>query len=339
MPSLPLWLRVSGVAALAAGAALAAAPADAATTAGTAKVTSDATIQFTAGAGATNVVVVTGSGRTITVDDTVAVNPGTGCKRVGTDKTKVSCTTKKTVTSISVSLGDRNDSLTAKAAVSVVASGGAGNDTLTGGAKDDTLYGGAGDDKLNGAGGTDILFGDAGNDQLNGGAGDVDELIGGPGADTLNGGPGAFDLAGYEDHTTAVTADLDGANGDDGAAGEKDTIATDVEGILGGTRNDVLTGNNADNLIAGLGGDDRISGLGGDDLLFGEQPDGDARTTTGADTVDGGGNGVFGDLCVVGADGTATGCEMDTLPAAAASKGGATALTGWNWLAHLRGRR
>ena len=53
----------------------------AATATGVAKV-SGTTIQFTAAAGATNSVTVTLSGRTVTIDDRVAIRPGAGCKAV-----------------------------------------------------------------------------------------------------------------------------------------------------------------------------------------------------------------------------------------------------------------
>ena len=64
----------------------------------------------------------------------------------------------------------------------IVATGGAGGDTLVGGAGDDILTGGAGT-------GTDDLDGGAGNDTLTGGAG-TDLLTAGSGIDNLSGGDG-----------------------------------------------------------------------------------------------------------------------------------------------------
>ncbi|MGX9948520.1 calcium-binding protein (plasmid) [Bradyrhizobium denitrificans] len=68
--------------------------------------------------------------------------------------------------------------------------GGAGNDHLSGGAGDDHLVGGAGNDRLIGGDGADMLMGGPGNDVLNEGPGHGD-LEGGPGNDILTGGPGA----------------------------------------------------------------------------------------------------------------------------------------------------
>src|SRR5688572_3920261 len=63
------------------------------------------TVQYKAAAGKANQVVVTRSGRTITIDDKVAVRAGKGCKAVKGDKTKVRCTTTKAPTRVRVYLG------------------------------------------------------------------------------------------------------------------------------------------------------------------------------------------------------------------------------------------
>ncbi|MEW9548988.1 calcium-binding protein [Nonomuraea sp. NPDC050783] len=129
------------------------------------------------------------------------------------------------------------------------------------------------------------LNGDPGDDRLTGGTGG-DELIGGAGADLVQGGAGD-DTAGYSGPPvgTGVTADLDGATGDDGSAedgpaGARDTIAGDVENLVGTRFDDVLTGNAGPNVIDGTGGHDRIKGLAGDDRL----------TARGGGTLDGGAN-------------------------------------------------
>jgi Ca2+-binding RTX toxin-like protein len=116
------------------------------------------------------------------------------------------------------------------------------------------------------------LFGNDGNDRLTGGSGD-DRLTGGLGADVLQGGGGS-DTASYSELSTrlAVRADLDGATGDDGSAddgpaGARDTIAADVENLVGTLQNDVLIGNAGANSIDGAGGHDQIQGLGGNDSL------------------------------------------------------------------------
>jgi hypothetical protein len=78
---------------------------------------------------------------------------------------------------------------------------------------------GAGNDRLmaawmSGGGGDDVLMDRAGAQRFSGGAGD--------------------DTATYADRNQAITADPDGIVGDDGAAGEGDTIDTDVENLHGG---------------------------------------------------------------------------------------------------------
>jgi Ca2+-binding RTX toxin-like protein len=130
------------------------------------------------------------------------------------------------------------------------------------------------------------LLGGTGNDRLAGGSGD-DMLTGEAGADTLQGGGGS-DTADYSDgaaRTTGVRADLDGATGDDGGpedgpAGARDTMGSDMENLQGTIRDDVLIGNAGPNVIAGGGGHDQIQGLGGNDQLTGR----------GGGTVDGGAN-------------------------------------------------
>jgi Ca2+-binding RTX toxin-like protein len=66
-----------------------------------------------------------------------------------------------------------------------------------------------------------------------------------------------------------VTADLDGATGDDGEAGEGDSIGSDVEILTGGLGDDVLTGNAADNQLYAYSGSDSLNGGAGNDRLDG----------------------------------------------------------------------
>jgi Ca2+-binding RTX toxin-like protein len=252
---------------------------------------------------------ISGSGTTVVFDDKVAIKPGEGCKRVGGDKTKVSCTTTKNLSRITVVLGDKNDWVSNKTAITLRGFGSSGNDTLTGGSGADHLDGGAGNDKLYGKGGDgDFLEGKSGNDTLDGGAGDFDEVAGGAGNDILKGGSGIDDLANYTDHFDNVRADLDNKKGDDGAKGEKDTIAASIEGLVGGLGNDTLTGNGYSNYIAGYYGDDTIKGLGRDDHLYGDGFDADPAFHFGKDRIDGGTSAA--DTCVVGKKGTLKNCEI-----------------------------
>jgi Ca2+-binding RTX toxin-like protein len=118
-------------------------------------------------------------------------------------------------------------------------------------------------ENLQGGGGPDVLIGDAGANSVDGGPGD-DILDGAGGADTLTGGDGS-DVVDYSSRTSPVHVDLDGETGDDGEAGEGDSVGSDVEGIWGGSANDVLAGGPGDDSIDGGPGADQISGGPGDD--------------------------------------------------------------------------
>jgi Ca2+-binding RTX toxin-like protein len=201
-----------------------------------------------------------------------------------------------------------------------ILAGGDGFDVLLGWEGNDVLYGGNGDDTLEGVDGDDKLYGGNGNDSLDGGYG-RDHVDGGAGTDVLSGdglgkyyadvllGGSGDDTVSYSDRTAGVTADADGASGDDGQAGEHDSVGADVESILGGSGNDRLTGNNAAGQLQGGPGDDVLHGGGGDDLLEGgegrDQLYGDAgddllfgwEEKAAADKLDGGPNGEAGDEC------------------------------------------
>lgn len=157
------------------------------------------------------------------------------------------------------------------------------------------LLGGTGDDQLRGGPGDDHLDGGPGADVLTGGLGD-DLLIGGPGADQLDGGIGT-DTVSYAAYSLGVTADADGATGDDGGIGEGDSIGADVEKLTGGAGPDELGGNSLANTLQGNAGADHLSGGAGIDTLLGG---------AGYDNLDGGtgpASGIEKDLCVPGADG------------------------------------
>jgi hypothetical protein len=120
-------------------------------------------------------------------------------------------------------------------------------------------------ENVTGGPGDDYIQGNAADNVLNGGDGN-DVLDGGPGADTLVGAAGE-DLVDYSSRTQPLTIDLDGQTGDDGEAGEGDTVGSDVEDIWGGSGDDVLIGNPSDNVFYSDAGSDEIHGLGGEDLV------------------------------------------------------------------------
>lgn len=150
-----------------------------------------------------------------------------------------------------------------------------GNDVIRGGTGDDYIDGSAGDDFLSGGDGRDELHPEDGNDRVYGGAG-PDFIYAGAingnarGADYYSGGAGREqDLVSYTQYSEDLVADADGVKGDDGAKGEGDTIATDVERIWGGSGNDKLSGGPGDHSLDGGPGNDTLRGGAGADFLFG----------------------------------------------------------------------
>ncbi|WP_232344160.1 calcium-binding protein [Actinoplanes awajinensis] len=289
-----IWLTRVGVALLSTTAAVGVftAPAEAAAT-GTVYLDTSGergdpiSVVFKAGSGKKNTVVVTRSGRTVTIDDRVAMKPGKGCKAVKGDKTKVRCTTSLEIGQVVTYLGSGNDKVTNRTGLTLFANGGSGADTLIGGPGDDLLRGESGADRLYGLAGADFLTGGDGNDALSGGDG-KDHLQGGkgndreyggagddtmaqdadtsgPDADLLSGGAGT-DMVSYASRKKALTADSDGVKGDDGRKGEGDTILS-AEYIVGGLGNDHLYGTNGPDRLSGLAGNDVIIGNGGNDVL------------------------------------------------------------------------
>jgi hypothetical protein len=144
------------------------------------------------------------------------------------------------------------------------------------------ILGTEGDDVLPGTPLADSIYGRGGNDILLGAAGE-DELDGGPGADGISGGPDR-DSVSYAGAPVSVT--LDGV-ADDGAAGEGDNVAPDVEDVFGTEGPDNLVGSAAENTLDGNGGNDTISGGPGSDGLFGGEGNDEIDSRDGsADRVD-----------------------------------------------------
>jgi Ca2+-binding RTX toxin-like protein len=210
---------------------------------------------YFAGGDETNTVTITLSNpsTTWTIKDTTAtINPLDGCTAVTANEVK--CTTTG-VTLMEVVLGNLNDSVSITAWDSFLY-------------VPANLYGQEGTDTLSGTPRSDLLDGGLGADSLTAGAG-TDTLIGGLGGDTLAGGaPDVGDVADYSAHTTGVNVDPDGV-ADDGAAGEGDNFGSDIEGIIGGSGNDNLTGNGFASTLFGGPGNDVLNGAGGGDTLSG----------------------------------------------------------------------
>ena len=165
------------------------------------------------------------------------------------------------VPALNIALGDGDDSATVDVNMPGVLSGDAGNDLLTGGDGAESLLGGDGDDVLEGRGGADLLSGEAGRDRVT-----------------------------YAGRTAPVTVDLTTTTtGQEGQAGEHDTVASDVERVIGGAGNDRIIGNAAANQLDGGAGNDTIEGRDGNDSLAGTNGDDTLDGGAGNDFVDGGG--------------------------------------------------
>jgi Ca2+-binding RTX toxin-like protein len=170
--------------------------------------------------------------------------------------------------------------------------GGAGADKLTGNAADNWLDGGAGNDTITANEGQDTLIGGAGSDSLLGGTGDdvylfavattaetdtVTELV--------NEGSDRLDFSGVTTNTVVVTVNLS-ATTTTLASHTNRTVKSTLlaqnanwENAIGGSGNDIITGNAANNRLEGGSGNDSLKGLDGNDTLTGG---------LGADTLDGG---------------------------------------------------
>jgi len=265
--------RLIGIAALVA----ALAPAS---TAAASQVTSDgSTVTFTAAPGENNRLLVTTSAY-----DTSCGSLGAPCLSVwdgGSHMTAVTGACElassdpivgdtavcSVPTSVTASLGDRDDAYWDWNGPSIV-DGGNGNDNpIHGAGGDDILRGGIGSDLLEGVDGDDVLDGGPGDDLLDGVPGGYPNESMTHGSDTYVGG-GGYDSVTYEERTEDLALSTDGV-ANDGAPGERDDIGTDVMEVIGGHGSDVMTGNAGRNVFGGQSGDDTLTGAGGDDQMSG----------------------------------------------------------------------
>ena len=179
----------------------------------------------------------------------------------------------------------------------------------------ENLTGGNSSDTLTGNGLNNILNGGSGNDTLAGGT-----SAGADGADTFIGGAHLFsgDTVTFSTRTGVISADADGAAGDDT---DGDTVGADVENLSGGSNSDTLTGNDQENTLRGGPGtgNDTLSGLGEDDEFFGGT--GENTGPDGADIFSAGAQGSDGDTVtyesrtddITARIGLATGTDSDNI--------------------------
>jgi Ca2+-binding RTX toxin-like protein len=159
---------------------------------------------------------------------------------------------------------------------------GLGNDSYTsmegviGSASGDTLSGlGTGDDVFWGLGGADTLNGGDGNDTLRGGAGN-DTISGGNGVDLID----FSDATGALSGASAFTLSSGGAGSfNASAAGLGTDSYSGLEGVIGTSFNDTITGNISNNIIRGGSGADTMTGNGDSDTFAWSNNDASAVDT------------------------------------------------------------
>ncbi len=134
--------------------------------------------------------------------------------------------------------------------------GGSGNDNLNGNSEDDSIDGGAGNDSIQGGAGNDVLVGAAGNDTVAGQGGD-DSVSGGLGNDVLDGGTGTGDVLveSADANMTLTNTQLLGIG--------TDTLAGfESANLTGGTGNNTL-------IATAFSGPVTLNGGDGNDTLLG----------------------------------------------------------------------
>ena len=153
------------------------------------------------------------------------------------------------------------------------------------GSGDDVIMGSGGDNILNGGGGDDIIRGNNNN------IADADQIFGGAGNDNIGFSAGSLTPGNLFDggagNDTFFFGDFGGSYDVNLASGVFDAVSgggfmntlIDLENIIAGGGNDILTGTAGANTFNGGGGNDQMNGGGGNDRLFGED---------GNDTLDGG---------------------------------------------------
>jgi hypothetical protein len=211
------------------------------------------TVAYTANRGERNDLTIAARQSEVEFRDAAGITPGRQCSRPDpADTTRVICRTPNVGDFNSFAgakLGDGNDSARVTE----------GSATLDAGSGNDTLVAGPGFGTL--------MIGGSGNDSMQGGPGNdsFDEAGSHNGSDTLRGGAGEDDVD-YSLRDANLRVSLDSKR-DDGARGERDLVAADVEKVDAGTGNDRLIGNRFDNTLQGATGSDVVSGRGGDDLV------------------------------------------------------------------------
>ena len=259
----------------------------------------------------------------VAVADITSINIRGGAGANTIDLSGVAAADFTGLTSVSVTGGDGNDTITGTADLNDTIIAGDGNDTVTvgigatrvdGGDGHDTITAGDGDDTIEGGDGHDLIMAGAGNDSVQAGdgndtvsgedgddiidAGDGDDLINGnAGLDMINGGFGNDMLMGDADDDTVFGGAgqdiIGGGDGNDSLVGnsQNDIISGEAgdDSISAGSGDDLVTGGDGNDFINGQSGDDSLDGEDGNDLVYGGGGDDVASGGEGDDTLIGNG--------------------------------------------------
>jgi Ca2+-binding RTX toxin-like protein/rhodanese-related sulfurtransferase len=174
-------------------------------------------------------------------------------------------------------LGAGNDRLTVDQFVG-------GNITVDAGAGNDSITTAKGNDVINAGDGNDDIFAEDGNDRIDAGAGD-DTILADLGDDVIDGGTG-FDTLSLAGATGPITVDF--AAGKVSGAGIGSDSFINIEKLVFGAGNDVVTGNNGNDAFDGGIGNDVLKGAAGNDTLSGNEGDDVIEGGSGNDVVAGG---------------------------------------------------
>lgn len=156
--------------------------------------------------------------------------------------------------------GDGNDTISVNAAVNVPATliGGNGDDAITGGSGNDGIQGGLGSNTLSGGGGNDsYIF--------------TPRTVAGTDLDTVNAGTGGNSLtfSGFTDNLV-VNLQTSAIQTVDSAMGYRIKLQGNLTSVMGGSGNDVLTGNaTIGTYLGGGAGNDTLTGGSGNDAFSG----------------------------------------------------------------------
>ncbi|MEO7223467.1 MAG: hypothetical protein ABIY37_13435 [Devosia sp.] len=124
------------------------------------------------------------------------------------------------------------------------------------------------------------LTGNKGDNVFKGGGGN-DTIKGGGGKDAIDGG-GGTDVADYSDKKKAIEVTLKASAGTVEVGGKAEDTLKNIEGVIGGSKNDKITGDSKANILDGGAGKDTLTGGDGKDkFLFNS----DIFTAPNVDTI------------------------------------------------------